>query len=152
MEHINIVVAAALWFYCQNTATVYKGRRSEISRQNQNTDMKLSCSFVLLAVVAAAVAVPEHEEDYVSDPYGRDPQHRVKCSPPKRPQYGGHDGTYEKYDVGHTVTYHCDHGYDLYGSRYSTCSYSTHDDSGRWDKDTPYCKRNLPRRLRRGYS
>ena len=103
-------------------------------------------SFILFAAMAAVALSSEYKDDhYGSDKYG-DPYHAYggsKCDPPKRPQYGGYDGSYDDYyEIGHRVTYYCDDGYDLYGPKYSTCSYSTSDNRGYWDDDTPYCRRN----------
>ena len=93
--------------------------------------MKLFCNLVLLAAIAAVAL----SQDEYKDP------HR-KCYPPKRPEHGGYDTDYKDYSVGHKLTYYCDDGYDLYGSKYSTCGYSDYDKKGYWSKEPPYCKRN----------
>ena len=106
--------------------------------------MKL-CSFILFAAMAAVTLSLDDYKDahYGNDRYG-DPYHGgPKCDPPKRPEYGGYDGSYDNYyGIGYKVTYYCDDGYDLYGPKYSTCSYSTGNNYGYWDNDTPYCRRN----------
>ena len=68
---------------------------------------------------------------------------RRRCSSPSHPQYGGYYGDDDYYSIGHKVTYYCNDGYELYGSQYSTCKYSSRSYRGYWDNSAPYCKRML---------
>ena len=105
--------------------------------------MKASLSlFIFAAIAQLALSTPTYygrpsEHDDHSG-YG---SHSRRCSPPRRPYHGGHDGSEDYYSVGHKVTYHCDDGYELYGSQYSTCQYSSYYYRAYWDNSAPYCKR-----------
>lgn len=97
--------------------------------------MKVALSLSIFAVLAGlALSTPLY--------YGRpgDSEHVKRCSSPRRPNHGGHDGSEDYYSKGHKVTYYCDDGYELYGSPYSTCQYSSYYNNGYWDSSAPYCK------------
>lgn len=68
--------------------------------------MKVALSLSIFAVLAGlALSTPLY--------YGRpgDSEHVKRCSSPRRPNHGGHDGSEDYYSKGHKVTYYMDMSY-----------------------------------------
>ncbi|XP_033009861.1 complement receptor type 2-like [Lacerta agilis] len=68
---------------------------------------------------------------------------RIRCYDPPIIEFGSHSGQpHEEYHYGSTVTYTCNEGFSLIGSRNSTCSASltTGSTAGVWLPRPPKCK------------
>lgn len=67
------------------------------------------------------------------------------CDPPNGPRYGSYQPRKNKYPIGDTVYFRCDHGYDLFGASSAKCLYSRRYKKGYWSHKPPVCKRKLIR-------
>ena len=96
--------------------------------------------FILAALAGLALSTPVHDNYHGYNRYSGYGSHSRRCSSPKHLYHGGYNGTDNYYSIGHKVTYYCDDGYELYGSGYLTCRYSSRYNRGYWDNYTPYCR------------
>lgn len=62
------------------------------------------------------------------------------CDPPRRIDYGGYSPYRPQYSVGSKIQFHCDKGYELYGSSWTVCKW---DKRSYWAHPPPICKRRF---------
>ena len=86
--------------------------------------------FALLVAFATLSVIYADDHDY----YGR------YCQRPAYPRYGGIKGqAYDRYDLGSSVYFYCDYGYELVGYASARCSHGPRG-TYYWNYEPPVCR------------
>ncbi|GBN81004.1 hypothetical protein AVEN_175087-1 [Araneus ventricosus] len=59
---------------------------------------------------------------------------KTTCPPPNFPEGGRYEPKKAEYEVGQTITYHCNGELPMFGEKRTTCQ-----SSGKWSGGTPFC-------------